>query len=117
MLFFEGEEMEYGSLGEAARPWNVASDGGVNGVLAVATAEDEDEDTFLPIYDAPFITLNRVDGEHIAEVIMCGNPCTDLDRIQSCLDVGKQLGLTPYARVHGEYSNVLIYFHQQAGAV
>lgn len=80
----------------------------------VATSEDDAvltvEDDFATVYDAPFITVNRIEGQYQAEVITSGDRETDLERIQTALDVGTVHGVHPYARVHGEYGNILIFF-------
>jgi alkanesulfonate monooxygenase SsuD/methylene tetrahydromethanopterin reductase-like flavin-dependent oxidoreductase (luciferase family) len=82
------------------------------------TAQTEDtavltlvEDEFESIFDVPFITVNKVDGQFQAEVILSGDPETDLERIQEALDVGTVYGVHAYARVHSEFGHgVLIYF-------
>jgi len=74
------------------------------GVLAVV------EEDFKSIYDVPFVTVNRIDGQFVAEVIFSGNPVIDLDRINTALKVGIEHGVRAYARVFGTYGNVLIYF-------
>lgn len=74
------------------------------------------EEDFENVYDVPFITVNRIDGQYVAEVMLSGNERTDEVRIQTALDVGFGLGHHSYARVHsdreyeGADDSVLIYF-------
>jgi hypothetical protein len=82
------------------------------------TAQTEDsgvltivEDEFESILDVPFITVNKVDGQFQAEVILSGDSETDLERIQTALDVGTMYGVHAFARVHSEFGHgVLICF-------
>lgn len=73
---------------------------------AVLTVEDD----FESIYDVPFVTVNRVNGKILAEVILSDDRETDLERIQTALDIGILHRVHAYARVHGEYGNILIHF-------
>lgn len=74
----------------------------------------EDED-FENIFDAPYITVNRISGRYQAEVILSGNDILDQDRIQTALDVGAVHGVRAYANVQGTYGNVLIHFTEKSG--
>lgn len=79
----------------------------ISGDSAVLTVVDE----FENIYDVPFITVNRIGfGCYVAEVVLSGDDETDLDRIQTALDVATVQGVHAYARVHGEFDTTLIYF-------
>jgi hypothetical protein len=68
------------------------------------------EEDFRSIYDVPYVTVNKIDGQFVAEVIFSGNPEVDLDRVSTALRVGLEHGVRAYARVFGTYGNVLIYF-------
>jgi hypothetical protein len=57
---------------------------------AALTVEDEQ---FENIFDAPFITVNKVEGQYIAEVMLSGTLGVDLDRIATALDVGRSEGV------------------------
>ena len=80
------------------------SDGERTGIL---TAVDEE---FVNLYDVPFVTVNKVDGLVLAEVLLSGSREIDRDRVETALSVGREHGVTAYARVFGDYGNVLIYF-------
>lgn len=65
---------------------------------------------FESVHDVPFITVNRVDGQYRAEVILSGNPATDTARIQEALDVGYTYGVHAFARKWGAGGNHLAIF-------
>lgn len=82
----------------------------------VALAEGAEED-FENIYDVPFVTVNRIDGRYVAEVILSGNEGVDQVRIQAALDVGFAYGVHAYARIHSDITyyeddtkSILIHF-------
>lgn len=84
-------------------------------IPSVGTIEDTDiltavEEEFECLYDVPYVTVNKIDGEIQAEVIFSGNEVVDLDRIRTALSVGAEHGYRAYARVFGTYHNVLILF-------
>jgi hypothetical protein len=69
------------------------------------------EGTFQTILDIPFVTVNRIDGEYLAEVMLSGTDEVDRERIETALNVGRANGVTAYARQHGRFGNsVMIYF-------
>lgn len=72
----------------------------------ILTAVDE----FENLHDASHITVNLIKGKVQAEVILSGVEEVDQIRIQTALDVGASRGQHAYARVHGVYGNILIYF-------
>lgn len=92
--------MEAGSRA-ASHPAAASED---TGVLTIV------EDDFVSVYDVPFITMNKVGGQYQAEVIMSLDDSTSEARIQEALDVGHVHGVHAYARILGEYNNVLIFF-------
>ena len=67
-------------------------------------------DDFESIYDVPFVTVNRVDGEIQAEVLLSGNTVIDNDRLSTAMSVAAEHGHQAYARVFGDDDNVLLYF-------
>jgi hypothetical protein len=75
---------------------------------AVLTVEDED---FKNIFDAPFITVNRIEGQYIAEVMLSGTVEVDLDRIATALGVGRSEGVRFLSGKLGVFgNNVTIFF-------
>lgn len=82
---------------------------------AILTVEED----FESLYDVPFVTVNRIEGQIEAEVIFSGVHDTDMDRIMTALQVGQEHGQRAYARVFGIYGNVLIHFsdHPDKGKI
>ncbi len=68
-----------------------------------------DED-FECVFDVPYITVNRIEGRYLAEVVLSDDETTSLDRIETALAVGREHGVHAYARIHGDYGTVLIHF-------
>ncbi|HSU47472.1 MAG TPA: hypothetical protein VLJ40_11205 [Arthrobacter sp.] len=62
----------------------------------------EDFEDFEDIYTVPFITVNRVDGRFLAQVVASDNDLVTLDRIQEAIEVGRRYGQHVYARKHGD---------------
>ena len=73
----------------------------------ILTAVDEE---FECLHDESHVLVNLVNGKCQAEVIMSGVEEVDQFRIQTALDIGASRGQHSYARVHGVYGNILIYF-------
>lgn len=76
----------------------------------ILTVIDEDFET---LYDVPFVTVNKVGGEIMAEVLLSGVKEIDSDRIATAQSVAKEHGCRAYARVFGDQyggAAVLIYF-------
>jgi hypothetical protein len=68
------------------------------------------EGGFRTVYDVPFVLVNQVEnGEYAAEVVFSGDPEVDLDRVRTALAVGRERGVSAYARVFDE-DVVWIYF-------
>ena len=86
-------------------------------------AEDTDiltiEDDFESVYDVPFVTVNKIDGQYEAEVIFSGTEVIDRDRVETALKVGAEHGVRAFARIFGTYGNVRILFSDSpaSGAV
>jgi hypothetical protein len=81
-----------------------ATTGGESGL---STSFEEDIEFIL---DVPYMSFNRVGGEYIGEVVLSGDEVVDRGRVQTVLDAGTQHGQTVYARKHGEYGTILIFF-------
>lgn len=84
------------------------------GLVAVAQGIEED---FENVLDVPFITMNRVDGQYIAEVVIDLDDEVTEARVQQALNVGYQYGVHSYARKHGDYNVILIHFTADTEAV
>lgn len=54
------------------------------------------------MHDSPFVTVNRIDGQYLAEVFLCGDEAVDQARIQTALDVGYSFGVHSYAIVYND---------------
>lgn len=67
----------------------------------LTTLDDVDED-FDCVYDVPFVTVNRVGGEYLAEVVFSHDPVVDGDRVRTALAVGLDHGVRAFARVFGD---------------
>lgn len=63
------------------------------GITALAV-----EDDYENIYDVPFIRVDRMDGEFIAEVVFSGIAEIDLDRLMTAQSVCRERGYRAYAR-------------------
>ena len=68
------------------------------------------EEEFVCLYDVPFVTVNRFGGEIQAEVLLSGVDEIDEGRISSAHAAAAEHGYRAYARVFGEWGQVLIYF-------
>lgn len=80
---------------------------------AITTTEESEllfEEDFTVILDEPFMTINRIGHEYFGEVVLSGDDVVDRARIQQVLDVGAEHGQHVYARKHGEYGTILIFF-------
>lgn len=60
------------------------------------------DELFECVYDVPFVTVNRVGGEFMAEVVFSGDPMIDGDRVRTALQVGVDHGVRAFARVFGD---------------
>lgn len=101
-LFLGGQMESQGLSGrEIASPIAIKDDGGV--------FDGEDED-FESVYDVPFMTVNRIGDEYQGEVVLSGDYTLDLARVQTVLDAGTARGQYCYARKHGLYGTILIFF-------
>jgi hypothetical protein len=60
------------------------------------------DDDFESVYDVPYVTVNRIGGEYLAEVVFSGDPVVDKDRVSTALAVGRDHGVCSFARVFGE---------------
>jgi hypothetical protein len=87
------------AVADDASPATLAEDIEAMGAIEAVTIESE---SFENVFDRPFMTMNKIDGVYVAEVVLSGEPTTDLGRIQTVLDVGKIHGVEPWARVHGD---------------
>lgn len=70
-------------------------------------------DDFESIYDVPFVTVNRIGNELLAEVMLSGTPEIDEDRLAAAQSVAWERGYRAYARVFGDLyggSAVTIHF-------
>ena len=74
---------------------------GGTGVLAI-----EEEEQFENLHDVPFITVNRINGKIIAEVVKDWDPAVTEARIRAAQDVGYEHGHHLWAAVHGDYSHL-----------
>lgn len=83
--------------------------GSAVGQSPAITSSDVIED-FESVLDVPFITMNRIDGSYVAEVVCAAEEAVTQDRIQQALNKGYEHGVHAYARVHGDYGTILIYF-------
>lgn len=63
------------------------------------TVVDED---FENIYDVPFVTVNRIDDEIHAEIILSGIDEVDEDRLNTAQSVAREHGFRSYARVFAD---------------
>lgn len=79
------------------------------GLEDTLTVVDDFDFDFESVYDVPFVTVNRIGGELQAEVLLSGMKETDSDRIATALSVGAERGYHAYARVFGDFDNVIIY--------
>jgi hypothetical protein len=78
-------------------------------VVSVAQGVDED---FENVYDVPFVTVNRVDGQYIAEVVTSEHEDDVVTeaRIQQALDWGHRNGLRSDEWGPGDLYNVMLIF-------
>ena len=60
------------------------------------------DEEFEAIYDVPYVTVNRIDGEFLAEVVFSADPVINADRVRTALAVGRDHGVRAFARVFGE---------------
>lgn len=74
--------------------------------VAVLTAEDD----FASILDVPFVTVNKINGQCIAEIILSGDEIYDRLRLSRAFQAAAAENQKAYAQVHGEYGNLTIYF-------
>jgi hypothetical protein len=72
------------------------------------------EEDFEEILDVPFMTVNRIGHEYFGEVVLSGDDVVDRARVQKVLDTGAEHGQHVYARKHGEYGTILIFFTANA---
>jgi hypothetical protein len=75
-----------------------------------ATSPFAVEADFEVILDAPFMTVNRIGTDFIGEVVLTGQEDPDRRRVRKVTDLARRHGQTLYARKHGEYGTILMFF-------
>jgi hypothetical protein len=79
------------------------------GTLTVTDVVDDD-DGIRSIYDVPFVSVFWVGDEIHAEVYLTGVADIDHDRLMAAQSVAGELGFRAYARVFGDWGQVLFRF-------
>ena len=70
------------------------------------------KDDFASILDVPFVTVNRINGQMVAEVILSGDEIYDRLRLSRAFQAAAAHNQYAHAQVHGDYGNVTIYFSE-----
>jgi hypothetical protein len=63
---------------------------------------DAVDEKFKTILDIPFVTVVRINGQYIAEVILSGVPDMDQELIQIALSKGREHGVREWFRKPGK---------------
>lgn len=84
-----------------------------DGLVSLAGEEDSllaIEESFEVILDEPFMTVNRIGTDFMGEVVLSGYEGLDRGRVQTVLDTAARHGQHLWARKHGDYGTILMYF-------
>ena len=79
--------------------------------IAVLTPQSLEE-SFENVLDVPFVTVNKIDGQCVAEVKLSGDEMYDRLRLSRAFQAAAAHGQTGCIQQHGNDGLVYLYFHE-----